>query len=62
MATHFSILAQRISRTEETGGLQSMSSNSMTQQLKGEGGLNKNLVKIEDTWAKQGIEKESQHE
>ena len=34
----------------------------MTQQLKGEGGLNKNLVKIEDTWAKQGIEKESQHE
>ena len=32
----------------------------MTQQQKGEGGINKNLIKIEDTGAKEGIEKESQ--
>ena len=31
MATHFSILAQRIPRTEEPGGLQSMGSQSQTQ-------------------------------
>ena len=31
MATHFSILAQRIQWTEEPGGLQSMGSQSQTQ-------------------------------
>ena len=60
MATHFSILAQEISWTEEPGGLQSMESqeSDMTQQLTNNNGKNKRFPlsnSYEIFWLKENV-------